>query len=1456
MSKAKVSRNQVYSNDMSRLADTGKIEMAQGMTNQGTGQVQAQENHKWSTLLNKMIGDCSEVDNNVNYYSAIQARMHKNLNEREIEFGSHQEVSNFAFQKDILVASSKNGLIYAYKVTDKSIQELAQIPGHFTEIESLEVARGGSLVFSSSKNNPLMVSMRKAQSGGLSSQTFESTNLDNHLGMNSISFRSLTWIEQLSTLVALDHNGVVRFIRFDPQTNSLKQVVNLDDVLPEMKGKAIGGVAASRDGLVVGILEKGGGASSLKVLNLSSSQGLTLEGSESLEAGSEISDFSVSDGDQFIAIRTNTGTNSIWRRSQGGNFARATPTDIAIPADPSSSPKISISGQGNYFTISDSESTKILVFKSPGNLQGGPDGAQQLRYTPSLGIETTKGLQKMTIVNNEKFVVGLFNNNSIKLFSIEHQDHTDDQVFGLRKRNSSLLGAERYQEILKQLKNTHILHHEVAFDGSRTFFVSKRLTGTNTQRGENSKEWSLQAEGQNTPSQLSMLGSRANQSNNKIAIHEDGSGEEDDSLTISIWNTTRSSNTQIALESSFKIPLDSLNNNDILLRKVSSMNAAMKEAQAINSSAEMSPKGLFRFRGVAVNLRKIEQDFFFRASRDFSTILLGSENHIHIWKREGTRYEIQGSMPVEVEKKIDSLSFLGKKNDFVVGGRDNKLRIYSAAGQLTQILEAHSLRVSSSACSSSGDMIVTGSMDRSLKVWLFEKPKKGQHPGHFSEKQHFDMIHQSRVEVLSVSEDTKLIISSSETEALVFTKKELTEGYLHIQTLGEAFSQILISGDGKYVATRGLAEGGASSKVKLWQVVKKKLALLYELGESKQIALSKESFRDMFFLSGGGSLGQDQGTQGQGSSQINLIKLKVRPKIENNFEMDQQILKLFNNKEEFIDQKYLNLLIQYIEEEVLSKVEEVSEEIQVFKKELIVHGRINLLLLAILARDPVAISEILEKFGYQPFFYQKGLDPFNAAMKINDAGSLNVIAEYLENNEDRRGYFVTHNNFIKAMETSNIPLKKVFAESFTCAPLELDWAKIKPPAQFPLNTALYDANYSNSNFYDHDLRDSIEESRKFYSKFIDDNSKMDEVRLVMTQFKAHDKIYNRDGYTLLKAINKLPDELVTSDVKFLIRHFWYSNYGFLMFFALFKIYAAVSFIVMLVVGSVTEKETHGTLSIIFNIILLILEILAIFKGPLLYFSQIVNILDLYQHSVIPVAVLLSLNHVFDETGIAFNMFLNFTMAIACFRVLFALRIFDAVRYLVTMILDSMIDMVGFTIISLGASFAFATVNMNLTKTTDENPTFNPEDYFRSWKDTYEYYFGNWGDIQEMNGAEFAAHMVNSAFIALIMANLLIAIISETFNKYAEKRELVDFREMLDIMLELGDFISYFMSKKKGEEEDEPAEGKYICFVVKQEEEEDTEKILEGIEKLDEKNNQILERIDRVEEALKELVNKG
>ena len=268
-----------------------------------------------------------------------------------------------------------------------------------------------------------------------------------------------------------------------------------------------------------------------------------------------------------------------------------------------------------------------------------------------------------------------------------------------------------------------------------------------------------------------------------------------------------------------------------------------------------------------------------------------------------------------------------------------------------------------------------------------------------------------------------------------------------------------------------------------------------------------------------------------------------------------------------------------------------KDDLQGLKTDLMIHGKVNLLLLTVIARDAEAISRVLQNHGYKPFFYQNGLDPFVRAIEINDGGSLSVITEYLENNEEIREEFVTHQNFVRPMETSHIPFKKLFIESFMREPAALDTSTITPIVHFPIGSFTYDASTCNSIYLDHDLRDSLISTRKNYKKYLGgENSEMAEVRLLVTNFKVNYWLIFQSGYKLLKAISKLPDELITTDIKYTIKHFWWTNYIFLVLMSTLQITGLALFMQAATDFSARAENSVGAgrTAIILNLIMLVM----------------------------------------------------------------------------------------------------------------------------------------------------------------------------------------------------------------------------------------------------------------------------
>ena len=61
----------------------------------------------------------------------------------------------------------------------------------------------------------------------------------------------------------------------------------------------------------------------------------------------------------------------------------------------------------------------------------------------------------------------------------------------------------------------------------------------------------------------------------------------------------------------------------------------------------------------------------------------------------------------------------------------------------------------------------------------------------------------------------------------------------------------------------------------------------------------------------------------------------------------------------------------------------------------IIHQQVNRLFLEVCTRNSTLLRKHLKKYGYHPYLYKPGFDPFEAAFDIGDCATLNVIADYL-----------------------------------------------------------------------------------------------------------------------------------------------------------------------------------------------------------------------------------------------------------------------------------------------------------------------------------------------------------------------------------------------------------------------------------------------------------------------------
>jgi len=118
-----------------------------------------------------------------------------------------------------------------------------------------------------------------------------------------------------------------------------------------------------------------------------------------------------------------------------------------------------------------------------------------------------------------------------------------------------------------------------------------------------------------------------------------------------------------------------------------------------------------------------------------------------------------------------------------------------------------------------------------------------------------------------------------------------------------------------------------------------------------------------------------------------------------------------------------------------------------------------------------------------------------------------------------------------------------------------------------------------------------------------------------------------------------------------------------------------------------------------------------------------------------------------------------------FKLLFFMRIFEGTGYLINMLIQVVVDMRYFLLVLLITIIAFGNSYYTISESNDEEDKFL-DDYFASFLFSYELALGNW-DLTGMGNRAmplvWILFILVTMFNTIIMLNLLIAIISETYD---------------------------------------------------------------------------------------------
>jgi WD40 repeat protein len=130
------------------------------------------------------------------------------------------------------------------------------------------------------------------------------------------------------------------------------------------------------------------------------------------------------------------------------------------------------------------------------------------------------------------------------------------------------------------------------------------------------------------------------------------------------------------------------------------------------------------------------------------------------------------------------------------------------------------------------------------------------------------------------------------------------------------------------------------------------------------------------------------------------------------------------------------------------------------------------------------------------------------------------------------------------------------------------------------------------------------------------------------------------------------------------------------------------------------------------------------------------------------------------------------------RALAYFRIFDTTRYLIKMIMEILKDMVPFLVILLFSTIGFAYLLLVLRVDTNPDQTFS-DAFILSYRAAY----GDW-DLEGFQLSEWIWFFIVSAMNPLIMLNMLIAIMGDTYDRVQEMQQVADMKELCSMIFEI------------------------------------------------------------------------
>lgn len=485
--------------------------------------------------------------------------------------------------------------------------------------------------------------------------------------------------------------------------------------------------------------------------------------------------------------------------------------------------------------------------------------------------------------------------------------------------------------------------------------------------------------------------------------------------------------------------------------------------------------------------------------------------------------------------------------------------------------------------------------------------------------------------------------------------------------------------------------------------------------------------------------------------------------------------------------KYLSVLVEIFNNNFSKKsvmklealIDEDKLDIDDFLDNLIIHVGINIILFAVLSRSTGAVTRCLEKYGYNEELYpdsMKWYDPFEVSINLQNLEIQKCWAEYINKNPNSIS-FESNSRIRLILSANNIDLRLSFQNLFLRD-------SIAKNIDFPKIGHFHDGQefgYSQGT----DFRIDTSDLESFKLKNAKSGSPVN-ILFLTTAIPIDCSLASDFTSMILEIMLNAESDFQMSRMRYLMRMIYTENRKWFWCYSTVNWIGIIS-LLLIVVWEHTEVYIVAPFVICYTANI-IYETTVLVSSPSEYLSDMYNVVDGVQY---PGGVLLGVYILLYGNSYLTSPTLNFITSIfigmVILRSITMLRVMDGVRYMISMILEVFLDMRYFLtlVVLFIAGISVLKVIGGISDNTYEGTIY---EYWSKFDLIYNWGFGNWDDPFDLTWNNYFLYVFSSIFLALVLWNMLIAIISMTFERFTEERHLVDVQQMIDMLNDMNKFM--------------------------------------------------------------------